>query len=113
MTMNPNLLFAILSMDSYNRGYGAGLKFGANSDSAVMVIGNVSVASHSSDDPNSTAVAAGFYAISYTVNSNANVAGLSSGQTIIAYRGSDSLFGTTPVIGNPVNEYAPALRAAA
>lgn len=30
--MNPNLFKAILAMDSYNRGYGASIKFGSLKD---------------------------------------------------------------------------------
>jgi hypothetical protein len=40
MALNANLLNAVLSMDSYNRGYGAGIKFTEPVDSVGEQIGN-------------------------------------------------------------------------
>ncbi len=78
MTTQQDLLLAILSMDSYNRGYGAGLIHGEN------VIGTATFKEDSSvivgSDGKPIHEAAGFYAASYT---------LADGTTVISYRGTD------------------------
>jgi hypothetical protein len=78
--MNNDVFLSILAMDSYNRGYGAGVSFGENSDAAGTQLGIATIQSHSSNDLTSPEVASGFYALSYSWN----------GQTVISYRGTDS-----------------------
>ncbi len=84
--MNRDLFLAILSMDSYNRGYGQGL-------SGLSASGQLGKAEITSDSlvlggtpDDRTDAAAGFYAIAYDV-SNAGVEGLTG--TVIAYRGTN------------------------
>jgi hypothetical protein len=100
--MDSKLFNAILSMDSYNRGYGAAvdlrprdadgnliLDIGGNpveSDRAGIKIGNATISL------NSTTVlgdgvdqAVSFYAIAYEIPNDATW----NGQTIISYRGTD------------------------
>jgi hypothetical protein len=80
--MNKDLLLALLSMDSYNRGYSPGIKtFGPNN--AGQAIGNaiiVDIPLPANSQPK------GFYALAYDV-SGAGVSGLSG--TVISYRGTD------------------------
>ncbi len=78
MTISNDLFLAILSMDSYNRGYGAGI---AALGGEGTGIGNATVLKDSSQLLSEGAdSAAGFHAISYTWN----------GQTVISYRGTDN-----------------------
>ena len=86
MTISKDLFLAILSMDSYNRGYGAGIEL---SDVAGTQIGGVkiSITSEQIAEMNAEAQAAGFYAIAYDVDGS----GPSelAGKTVISYRGTD------------------------
>ena len=80
---SSTLMKAILAMDSYNRGYNAGLVFGndANDSEAingVTQIGNYTVYRSLGND---VAKNISFYAIAYQYN----------GETVISYRGTDSL----------------------
>ncbi|EZP82420.1 RTX toxin [Novosphingobium resinovorum] len=82
MTMSPDLLLAILAMDSYNRGYESGIRGLEESG----VIGDAELVTRSEifgenreEDVYRTWQAAGFYAVAYEWQ----------GRTIIAYRGSD------------------------
>ncbi|ATN32506.1 hypothetical protein ACO34A_01615 [Rhizobium sp. ACO-34A] len=88
MTISSNLMMAILSMDAYNRGYGAG--FVVSGDS----IGTISITNHSAYGIDSTEYEqwqnAGFYAVAYEVEDN-DIQGLLAGQQIISYRGTDTL----------------------
>ena len=82
--MTPDLYKAILSMDAYNRGYGASVNLtGAR-------IGNASIIIDSSDRSlNFDDQTIGFYGIAYQIkDDNGNVT-----DTVISYRGTDSLFG--------------------
>lgn len=77
--MTPDLYKAILSMDSYNRGYGAAIKLGnatgTTADKSIGIqIGNAIVKAEGNTETNK---AEGFYAIAYNLN----------GETIISYRG--------------------------
>jgi hypothetical protein len=81
MTISKDLFLAILSMDSYNRGYGEGIKLTGNT------IGSATISSQSDIANDSEEVAAGFYAVAYTVG--AGVTGLAAGTTVISYRGTD------------------------
>jgi len=98
MTITEKDLFlAILAMDSYNRGSGAGINDGGsgdtdglgasgqigtatiNFDSGVLTSGGVRL-----DEP------AGFYAVAYTMSGGSTIEGLAPGTTVISYRGTDS-----------------------
>jgi len=87
MTVTEKDLFlAILAMDSYNRGYDAGIKDGGDADpdglgSLGSRIGNAIVSSESNTAENSSEVAAGFYAVAYQTQYG----------TVISYRGTDNL----------------------
>ncbi len=84
MAISNDLFLAILAMDSYNRGYNAGLGDpetglpGTQIGNAVLGI----------SDQSTAAKAASFFAQSYTWN----------GQTIISYRGTDNF---DPLNGDP------------
>ena len=74
MSTSKDLYLAILSMDAYNQGYGAGINTGASQ------IGNAVKLSESDIRPESDAVAASFYAVAYSDPTYG---------TIISYRGTD------------------------
>jgi hypothetical protein len=62
MTISDDLFRAILAMDAYNRGYNAGIDFGANADAIDTQIGNATISARTT--PNDTAAqAASFYAL--------------------------------------------------
>jgi hypothetical protein len=93
MTISKDLFLAILSMDAYNRGYGAGISDGGENDPDGLGgieshIGGATIVNQSNVAANSDAVNAGFYAIAYDWN----------GETVISYRGTDNpdFFGTAP-----------------
>ena len=101
MTISKELFLAILSMDSYNRGYGAGISNGEHIENGVDLglgdtigskVGSATVSSRVSSDANGAAQTAGFYAIAYTLTEDAKsgVEGIAPGTTIISYRGTDS-----------------------
>lgn len=85
MTISKDLFLAILSMDSYNRGYGEGI---SGLGGKGTKIGSATLGDDSSilRDENGDRVdqAAGFYAIAYDV-AGSGVAGLDG--TVISYRG--------------------------
>ncbi|GJL65542.1 MAG: hypothetical protein NPIRA05_05130 [Nitrospirales bacterium] len=85
-TPSDELMYAILAMDAYNRGYNPGLVYEGNS------IGTATVTQQSETSPNSPEVNAGFYAVSYEWN----------GETIISYRGTDSLLFELPLVDYPI-----------
>lgn len=78
--MASNELLAVLSMDSYNRGYGEGIVGlgGLNSQ-----IGSATLVDESDIAENSVGVNAGFYAAAYEVD----------GEIVISFRGTDGGFG--------------------
>ena len=80
-------------MDSYNRGYDAGISGLSEAPDGSAKIGNATVSVSLSDISQefaNEAQAAGFYAISYTIEGN-GVDGLSSGDTVLSFRGTDVL----------------------
>jgi hypothetical protein len=99
--MNRDLFLAILSMDSYNRGYGQGLNnlatptFDANGNAiSVVRIGTATIVRDSSSLKNGNQrldIPAGFYALAYTVS---GVSGIADGTTVIAFRGTDGFSGS-------------------
>lgn len=84
--MDSRVFRAILAMDSYNRGYDAGLRLSStNSDEIGLQIGLASVVARTDSVEGSDARSASFYAIAYTRGS----------ETVVSYRGTD----TIPFIG--------------
>jgi putative lipase involved disintegration of autophagic bodies len=79
MTLSNDLFMAILAMDSYNRGYGAGIG-DPNTGLSGTQIGNATLRN---DVLPSGYKSASFFAQSYTY----------AGKTIISYRGTDTLKG--------------------
>ncbi len=75
--MNNNLFKAILSMDSYNRGYDAGIQL---SDAKDTEIGNAKIDKTSIILGSGLDQSVSFYALSYDWN----------GQTVISYRGTNT-----------------------
>jgi len=94
MTISKDLFLAILSMDAYNRGYGAGLTDGENVDAdgndvdgLGIVNAQIGRADVISQEGSPEAQAAGFYAIAYKITDDAAIDGLATGDTVISYRG--------------------------
>jgi len=77
MTISSDLFYAILSLDSYNRGYDPGVLglggLGSNTGGYTLI-------KQSSTEPLSPEVAASFYAAAYQD---------ASGNIVISYRGTD------------------------
>ena len=91
MTISKDLFLAILSMDSYNQGYGRGINHGKTQiGSATINTDSEEVFRDPSSDPDTptSAHAAGFYAIAYEVDGS-GPSGL-AGKTVISYRGTDA-----------------------
>lgn len=84
MTISAEMMMAVLSLDSYNRGYDSRIEVSGDK------IGTITITAHG--DHGVTAEDyqgwkdAGFYAVAYDVEDN-SVSGLSAGQQIISYRG--------------------------
>ncbi len=83
MSISKELFLAILSMDAYNRGYGAGIADGGKEDiDGLGRIGShIATATVTSDNNSTTAQAAGFYAVAYNDATYGK---------IISYRGTDN-----------------------
>ena len=96
MAISKDVFLSILAMDSYNRGYGAGISDAGDSDpdglgetKNVSTVGTAIVSYTITDaDLSNEAQASGFYAIAYTVGGG--VEGLAAGTTVISYRGTDA-----------------------
>jgi hypothetical protein len=95
--MNKDLFLAILSLDSYNRGYAQGVRLN-ETDKLIgqneigRTIGNASIIKQSDFEAGRDGVNAGFYALAYDVSNVTNSAGsklFGITDTVIAYRGSD------------------------
>ncbi len=86
MAMSDMLLKAILTMDSYNRGYGTGLSLTGTKVGTATIDSDSSILK-ADDNVTRLDIPVGFYAISYT---------LSSGEVVISYRGTnaDSAYNT-------------------
>jgi hypothetical protein len=82
MSISKDLFLAILSLDSYNQGYGQGLEHGKS---------QIGAAKFDDDRADLDAQAAGLYAVSYEIGEG--VEGIDPGTTVISYRGTDSLKG--------------------
>jgi hypothetical protein len=74
MATEADLFLAILALDAYNRGYGPGMTFSNDSDSAGTEIGDATILA-ATDDQKSQG--ASFYAVAYDWE----------GETVISYRG--------------------------
>jgi hypothetical protein len=84
--MSKDLFLAILAMDSYNRGYNAGV--GGLSDAKDIEVGSAKIVRASSSFETSEEVEAGFYALAYDIGAD-GPEGL-AGTTVISCRGTDS-----------------------
>lgn len=78
MSISSELMKAILAMDSYNRGYNAGVDFGPGSDAVGTQLGTATIAANKGD---ADAVNVSFYAAAYNYN----------GETVISFRGTDDI----------------------
>jgi serralysin len=85
MTISKELFSAILALDSYNRGYSENV----NLDPAATRIGNAVLSARSDTELGSAGRNASFFAQAYTLTDSTGVGTLSSGQTIISFRGTD------------------------
>ena len=74
--MSRDLFLAIFSMDSYNRGYGQGIK-DLDVEIEMTKIGNATIYQQSDVELGTDGVNAGFYAIAYDMT---GVAGFVSGR---------------------------------
>ena len=109
MSISNELFLAILSMDSYNRGYDAGISDGDANDpdglgGAGSIIGNATVMDVALPAGFETA---GFYAVAYELTQA--VGDMAAGTVIISYRGTDApwteLLGTVaPIIAGDYDE---------
>jgi hypothetical protein len=90
MTLNRDLFLAILSMDSYNRGYGVGVK----KLSETGTLGGATLLAATAEQQRGWQ-AAGFYALAYDMT---GVSGFAAGERVISYRGSDNIEKQTAVI---------------
>ena len=82
MNISKDLMLTILSMDVYNRGYGAGIS-GLSQETGAKV-GNATIQKNAVDElSEGAAKSAGFYAVSYKLGN----------ETIISYRGTDNTHG--------------------
>lgn len=90
MAISKDLFLSILAMDSYNRGYDAGISNGGDEDSDGLgrIGSKIGTATVVADDNSSEAQAASFYAIAYDIGAD-GPEGLAN-QTVISYRGTDS-----------------------
>ncbi len=93
MAISKELFLAILSMDAYNRGYGAGIADGGAGDSDGLgesgFIGDARILARDDGIDYAAWQTAGFYAVAYTMGADAPE-GL-AGKTVISYRGTDNL----------------------
>ena len=100
MPNNPraDLIYALLALDSYNRGYGSGIRdLGERGQ-----LGSWSILTTSTDEFQQSAFNAGFYAIAYKD---------AVGNVVISYRGTDAPALGSDAIGgsDPANAYGLAL----
>ena len=84
MTTSTELMYAILAMDSYNRGYDAVINGLSENSHTTVKIGDATIIYNLIDAGiRAEAIAAGFYAIAYSYK----------GETVISYRGTDGAYG--------------------
>jgi len=100
MTISKDLFLSILSMDSYNRGYNAGIADGEgeadenenDADGLGRLGARVGSATVIADNNLEEAQSAGFYALAYDIGAG-GAEGL-AGTTVISYRGRDNIPGS-------------------
>lgn len=80
MAISLELMYAILAMDSYNRGYNPGITLTGTQVGNATIGVDSAVLNTDPNDPNRIDQDAGFYAVAYHWN----------GETIISYRGTDN-----------------------
>ena len=80
MSISKELFLSILAMDSYNRGYDAGITGLSDNSNGTVAIGGATISGNVQDfDLPGDPQGAGFYAIAYDWN----------GETVISYRGTN------------------------
>jgi pimeloyl-ACP methyl ester carboxylesterase len=84
VTISQDLTYAILALDSYNRGYGEGV---IGLDGLGSDIANYTIIDQSDTEDGSAGVAASFYAVAYRDASD---------YIVISYRGTDDPAGDIP-----------------
>lgn len=89
---NAELMYAILAMDSYNRGYNVSINVEGTSVGSATISNDSLILNSDTNDSNRVDQGAGFYAIAYSYE----------GETVISYRGTDELFDTNSDIGGDV-----------
>ena len=72
-------------MDAYNQGYSKGIEHNKTQIDLSTLTGQ------SNTDEDGEEYGAGFYAVAYTITDGSGIDGLSTGQTVISYRGTDNL----------------------
>lgn len=92
--MDPKVFLSILAMDSYNRGYGAGLR-GLPVAANVTRLGNATIRTDSTIELGSAAQSAGFYAIAYDWTHDGKT------ERVVMYRGSDTFLTPDETNGGP------------
>jgi len=97
--MNRDLFLAILSMDSYNRGYGRGIKLDPkeSSDDRNEVGTRIGTATIVRQNISDAAKAAGFYGITYLIAAG-SVPGVTVDTKVVMYRGSDNIPGYLDIV---------------
>lgn len=98
MKTSKELFLALLSMDAYNRGYGAGIADGDANDPDGLgesgFVGNARILARGDGVDYEAWQDAGFYAVAYEVQAGA-WEGLAEDTTVISFRGTDRAFGWT------------------
>ena len=91
MAISKDLFLALLSMDAYNEGYGAGLQVASSSGGTLSVLGNAVIQDIALP---AGSEGAGFYAVAYQVGDG--VDGIPKDTIVIALRGA-----SVAAIGQP------------
>jgi Lipase (class 3) len=86
--VNRDVFLSILAMDSYNRGYGPGVK-SLSVEANVTKLGNATIKTDSVIELGSNAQSAGFYAIAYNWSHD----GID--ETVVSFRGTDFTTGNS------------------
>jgi hypothetical protein len=93
MSISKDLFLAILAMDAYNRGYNAGIKSPDAAPNQGLTGTHIGLAKLRSDVLPQGYEAASFFAQAYELTGSYagtdGAPGLTAGQTVISYRGTD------------------------